>query len=298
MTEHARAQAFLAELTDDRPQLPFDPALVADLFASTGEESLASISQIAALVNRSQNLAAQVLRLANSSYYGFGAAVSSLSTAIRLLGLREIRSMVIGCGAAATLKKMSVPKTFALRQTWTHQVLTALFARELAQLARETVPALHRTIPDELYTAGLLHDLGKVLVASKRPQDWLSITTLAVERDLPFHLAEDAYWGIDHSIVGARLLAFWQLPPRLTELVGWHHAPDLADGEFRPNARLLAAANILADAMNGPGQAGDAMPAGARELLPAEMTDAQVMPRLAALLARDKADSLSATLVA
>lgn len=298
MTHHARAQEFLGELAENPPRLPFEPAFLAGLFAGTGEDSMISADQLAEMVSRSQNLAAQVLRLANSAYYGFGSAVSSLSKAIRILGLAEVRNLVIGLGAAAAFKQSALPKGFPVGKTWTHQVLTAVTARELARAAKESVPAMRDVVPDELYTAGLLHDLGKVLVAAKRPEDWLAMVNLAVEKDLPFHLAEEAYWGIDHSVVGARLLVFWEIPTRLTELVGWHHAPALADEEFRPNACLLEAANIIANSVSGSGRLEEELPADARELLPAELTNEILVPRLTALLSDEKSASLAAALVA
>lgn len=297
MTHHEKAQDFLAELTEKQPQLPFEPSLLADLFASTGDEAVATNEQVATLVGRSQNLAARVLQLANSAYYGFGAAVSSLPQAVRILGLNEIRAMVIGLGAAAAFKKSDVPTGFELAQTWTHQVLTASLARELGILARQHAPSMHAIAPEELYAAGLLHDIGKILIASRRPQDWLAIAEYAAAASLPFHLAEDAYWGIDHSVVGARLLFYWQLPSRLTEPVSWHHAPTLAETEYSDASRLLAAANCLANAIAASGMA-PVIPEEARAYLPGDITDEILTPSLERLLARDGSATLAAALLA
>ncbi len=244
---HERALAFLESLAQNSPQLPYEPDLLPELFAGTGKDSNASLDCIAALVNRSQGLAAQVLRRANSAYYGLVSAVSSLTRAIQVLGLNEVRAIVLSLGLSGAFKSLKLPPAFPLREIWEHQVLTAQIARETALFARSKgAQPLDASSPEELYAAGLLHDMGKALIAARCPEDWQAICELAAGQKLPFHLAEDAYWGLDHSVVGARILSFWELPARLTELVDWHHAPQLAEKPYQYGARLLNLANALA----------------------------------------------------
>lgn len=294
-SQHAKAQEFLVALAGKPPRLPFEPTLLPELFARTRPDSNSSIDSIAALVNKSQELAAQVLRLANSAYYGLASGVASLSHAMMVLGMNEVRNLVLASGAAGALKGLVLPQNFPLRPLWEHQVLTAVLAKELA-LAAKALPAAPRLpLPDELYAAGLLHDIGKLLLAAHCPNEWQEITTISQEKHLPFFQVEDEYWGIDHSVAGARLLNFWQLPAQLTELVGWHHAPNLADEAYRAGARLLSAANLLACQITDTPEQNEMSPA-ATALLPEAMDKTAVFTTLRALADSNRGSGLAQAL--
>ena len=286
ISQHENALAFLESLADDPPQLPYEPSLLGHLFAGTAEDSSLDIGDIAALVDRSQGLAARVLRRANSAYYGLRSQVSSLARAIQVLGLNEVRAIILSLGLAGAFKHLALPPGFNFRELWEHQLLTAHLARELAVYAREHTrsgPVVELAEPDELYAAGLLHDLGKILIASRRPKDWQAISDLAAGQSLPMYRAEEAYWGLDHSVVGLRVLTYWQLPRRLAEPVGWHHAPALAEKPYAHAARLLAVADILAHCRDEVAATGalSALPAEAVVLLPVGLETAGIVAAVA-----------------
>lgn len=242
---HDRAQIFLATLSENCPELPFEPTLLPELFASTAENSVKSLTHIAGLVEKSQGLAARILRVANSAYYGMQTAVSSLPHAVRLLGLNEVRNIILQLGVTSVMRQLNFPKAFKFEELWEHQLRTANFAKEIA-LAMPEKSFGRKISPDDIYAAGLLHDLGKTMLAANCPEDWSAVWDLASCEDISFFKAEEDYWGVDHAVAGARLLTFWGLPPTLTELVNWHHAPHLATEEFKTGAQVLAAANMLA----------------------------------------------------
>lgn len=245
-TRHEKAQAYLNSLANNCPELPFEPTLLPELFASTADNSMSSTTHIASLVERSQGLATRILRLANSAYYGMHTSVSSLSHAIRILGLNEVRGIILQLGVSSAIRKLKFPAHFPFEALWEHQLLAANFARSIAQAAPGSVFTAEESVsPDDLYAAGLLHDIGKTLIAANCPDDWRAIADLAECERVPFYQAEEDYWGIDHSIAGARIFTFWGLPPRLTELVGWHHAPHRGNPEYKTATYILAAANLL-----------------------------------------------------
>ncbi len=280
---HAKAQAFLESLLGDPPRLPYEPTLLPELFAGTAADSDTPVSAVADLVNRSQGLAAQVLRLANSAYYGLRSEISSLTRAIQILGLNEVRAIILGLGISGMAKGMKLPPAFPMRALWEHHVRTAGIARALGRATQQCGTGKRAAGPEDLYAAGLLHDLGKVLVAARCPEDWQAIADLAARESIPFFQAEDAYWGLDHSVTGARLLSFWQIPDRLTEPVSWHHAPHLAAEDHAHGARLLAAANILAADNALDAEKDDCgLPAAVASLLPSGCDPAEVRAALAA----------------
>lgn len=243
---YEKAQAFLANLSANCPELPFEPSLLPDLFEATSDSSAETMDHIAALVDRSQGLASRILRQANSAYYGIQTEISSLGRALRLLGLNEVRNIILQLGVASVMKKIPLPKSFPFEKLWEHQLFAANIARSIARNVPHIAGPGTAVFPDDLYAAGLLHDMGKTMLAALCPADWESIHNLAVCESIPFHQAEENYWGLDHAVVGARLLTFWGIPERLTELVNCHHSPQLAKPEFQAQARLLAAANLLA----------------------------------------------------
>lgn len=230
------AKEFLAELPAIRHDLPYSPALLTRLFAQTGEGSLTPLLEIAATIEKDQGLTAKVLGVANSAFYGLQAEVSSIVRATAVLGLNEIRAIVLSMGFRALSKSSSLPSDFELESYWRHQYVVGMLARSLAEDAGVDA--------DTLFTAGLLHDLGKLIVALYRPEQWEAMEALAEDQELTASVAEDRYWGVDHAVIGALVLKSWDFPPALTEPVNWHHAPDLAD-EFQTPATLLALADAL-----------------------------------------------------
>ncbi|UJX40956.1 HDOD domain-containing protein [Desulfovibrio sp. JY] len=230
-----RAQRFLLELPAVRDDLPFSPALLTRLFRLTEEDGASPLEAIAEAIAEDQGLSARVLGLANSAFYGLQAEVGNVARAVAVLGLREVRGLVLALGMRGLAAVRPLPPGFVLSPYLEHQLSVAVAAMELA---RETGVM----DPDDAFTAGLLHDLGKLITALYRPDDWLAEAQLAAAQDLPWHEAEERHWGLDHGLIGAMVLASWNLPPRLTEPVNWHHAPDAAPENPGP-CRLLGLAD-------------------------------------------------------
>ena len=249
------ARGFLEELAESPPQLPYEPALMPMLFAATRENSTASIDDLTQLIERSQKLASRVLSIANSALYALESTVTSLRRAISILGFREVRTLVIMLGAVSAIKGAKLPKSFDATALWRHQLKTATVAKILtAELGGQgglcgpgnPEPDCRLTMaPDEAYAAGLLHDIGKVFFAASRPGLWEAVEEIRQISSLKYYEAEDAYWGMDHALIGAQVLHYWKLPLLLTDPINWHHAPELAPA-FKMEARLLAAANRIA----------------------------------------------------
>lgn len=234
----ASVQDFLAELPELKEDLPFSPELFQKLFKQTGESSYASMDDIAETISVDQGLTARILSQANSAYYGLQAEVSSVQRAAAVLGLCEIRNIVMTIGVTALAEKFPVPKGFSLSEYWVHQFLTADQAQHMAK-------ALGKGEPDTMFTAGLLHDVGKLITALKRPDDWEAMHSKARQEHMAAYKAEDAYWGMDHAVIGSLVLKYWDLPAELVEPVNWHHAPKLA-GDYRYEAAILCLADAVA----------------------------------------------------
>ncbi len=234
---HPNAQVFLAEIPAIRNDLPYSPVLLSSLFAKTSSNSVSSLEDIAAIIEKDQGLTARVLHVANSAFYGLQSEVSSVARSTMVLGFSEVRKIILSMGLRALSQGRSLPEGFNLDEYWKHQFTVAVLARSLGRDADDHDP-------DELFTAGLLHDLGKLIIALHRPNDWEAIEALADKDELTCSVAEDRYWGIDHAVIGALVLKAWDFPSSLMEPVNWHHAPVLA-GEFQSRATLVGLADAL-----------------------------------------------------
>lgn len=203
---------------------------------------MSSMEDISAIISQDQGLTARVLRWVNSAYYGLQAQVSSISRAVSILGLSQIRDAVLSIGVKSVTRDLDL-SLIDLRLYWRHQISTAILARELA---RKT----ECSEPDDLFTIGILHDLGKIMTAIYDKQAWLEINALASEEGLLFQAAEQKYWGIDHALVGGMLLQQWNLPEWITEPVNWHHNPEMSSPQHLVPSRLVYTANNLVHRMD------------------------------------------------
>lgn len=239
-----RIQAFLNELPRMREDLPFSPEVLKQLFVQTGDGSMASLEDVGETLSKDQGLTTRILSLANSAYYGLQAEVQSVPRAAAVLGMAEIRNIVLSLGVSGLTVKYEMPEDFDLGEYWTHQFLVAMVAKELSHM-------VDVGSPDNMFTVGLLHDIGKLITALKRPEDWQAIHDLAEADEIVDVEAEEEYWGLDHAVVGSLVLKSWDLPADLVEPVNWHHSPALAP-EHSNESNLVCLADYVIHAVEDP----------------------------------------------
>ncbi|NDV17997.1 HDOD domain-containing protein [Pseudodesulfovibrio sp. JC047] len=229
-----KIQGFLRELSGMREDLPFSPDVFQKLFVQTARGSIASVEDIGQTLGEDQGLTTRILRLANSAFYGLQSEVQSITRASAVLGLAEIRNIVLALGVAGLTQSYALPDDFDIQAYWSHQFFVASMSKELSHMTDVGRP-------ETLFTAGLLHDIGKLVMALKRPDDWQAIRELAEDDELIDAVAEEEYWGVDHAVIGALVLKSWDLPADLVEPVNWHHSPALApDHSLESNIICLA----------------------------------------------------------
>ena len=195
-----------------------------------------SASQIAKEIETAPDIAAGILRLANCAIYAFPKAVESIHRAITLIGNEAVRDIVLAIAAKSTLGAVSA-KTLDMGQFWRHSVYCAALARCLAQ--RDG--GAHR---DVLFTAGLLHDIGRLVIARQVPEVAAEIQRQECP-DRPIHELELESLGFHHGTLGGLLAERWQFPETLVACIFYHHNPFQAQGEHRDAVRLVHLANAL-----------------------------------------------------
>lgn len=229
--DESAVNAVLSRL-DDLPAMPLTASEILRLTKSPEVE----IKQIEKVINSDPALAAKVLRIANSAFYGLKIPVSTLSHALMVLGLYQLRSVVVAAAYRGLYSKVPIAVEGILADIWRHSFITGFVAREVGKAGGL---AQH----EECFVAGLLHDIGQVVLARRFPEDFARLCKEASETGIDKRSIEKSRWGIDHTMVGATVLDRWKIAPGLASFVRFHHEPLIAPEEDRK----FCAAICLAD---------------------------------------------------
>ncbi len=197
------------------------------------DDPYADISEFAQLVAQDPALTTRLLKLVNSACFGCSGRVDTISRAVNLVGIAELRNITLAMAALEVFGGFE-HEHFDLLGYWRHSVYTALTARCLARRAG----VLHA---ERLFTAGLLHDIGRLLIFNLLPESAARIRQ-RTDQGMDTCEAERAELGFDHAEAGSALLELWRLPKELCVTVALHHAPETA-----PAARLETAAVHIAN---------------------------------------------------
>jgi putative nucleotidyltransferase with HDIG domain len=211
--------------------------LVAELLASLDREDM-QLDDLARRIGQDQAIAAKVLRLANSSFFGLQGKVASLVQAAVVLGVRNLRSLAIGAGVVAPFAGLKTAG-FDLGQFWRHSVGVGACARTLAARADEN--------GEFAFTAGLLHDIGRLVLIAGFPGEYAEVLRQRATNDAFLIDAERSALGIDHAEVGAALATRWKFPSPITAAVADHHA---IRGDSTKLACLVHCADVMANALD------------------------------------------------
>ncbi|MCA1806025.1 MAG: HDOD domain-containing protein [Xanthomonadaceae bacterium] len=188
------------------------------------------------LIAKDTALTSRLLKLVNSAFYGFSSRVETVSRAVSLVGIAELRNITLAASAAEVFA--DIPGDLMdMVSFWRHSVFTGLVARKLAAECH----VLHH---ERLFTAGLLHDVGRLLIFMRLPEQASEILASGREDHGDLCELERAILGFDHAEAGAELLHHWKLPPALCSAIRHHHAPRQAS-EAPLEAAILHLANAI-----------------------------------------------------
>jgi putative nucleotidyltransferase with HDIG domain len=203
------------------------------------ENPNSTVTDIAKAVSQDPSFTVRLLRVANSSFYGFSSTVDTVSKAVSIIGTSQIRSLALATSVASAFD--GLPNSLvSMHDFWRHSLYCALIARILAKKAK-------RCDPDAVFTAALLHDIGELVIFNRMPQPAKDAILRVLESgdELPVYQAEREIIGFDHAQVGGELARQWKLPPMLEECVEFHH--DIrGEIRFSREVALVHIANVLA----------------------------------------------------
>ncbi|WMU93258.1 ribonuclease Y [Microcystis phage MaAM05] len=200
-------------------------------------------SEIAKLISYDPGLTSKVLRMVNSAAYGFQRQISSIQHGIMILGFTNVRGLVLSASIFKLFEGHAHPGGLNHQQFWEHSLGTAVAARLLAK-------SLGVADSDDVFSAGMLHDIGKVVLDVYFKQDYSQVLGQAQLKGLPLHglpfyHLEESILGVNHASIGNYLASKWKLPVGISEVILHHHQP--AQAESCPRlVHLVALANELA----------------------------------------------------
>ena len=201
------------------------------------DSDTATSAQIGQVVETDPALSLRILKMVNSAFYGFSHKVDSIAQAITILGRERLKQILIGSVLSGVFGKME-NHIFHMEDFWRHSVKTAILARYLS-LQTECIQNA-----DSLFTAGLLHDVGRLIMAKLIPEQTREIQNAVDIEDGDLYHAEERILGFTHCDVGAGFIKKWELPDMLASAAQYHHNPQ-AITEYILETGIIYVANNL-----------------------------------------------------
>ncbi|HUU41536.1 MAG TPA: HDOD domain-containing protein [Desulfatiglandales bacterium] len=207
-------QTFLKKL-DSIPEIPTLPNIVISVNKMLQDEDT-SIKKLGVAIEKDQAMVSKILRLVNSTFYGFRSKIKNIPHAIIILGFNTVRNAVVSVSIIKTLSKEKICEGFDITDFWKHSIAVAVTSRYLAEQTKLDPP-------DDCFVAGLLHDIGKVILAQFFTDFFIEIMAAVQKNGLSFYEAEKELIPATHTQIGAYLAKKWQFPASLIESITYHH---------------------------------------------------------------------------
>lgn len=222
-------------------EIPTLPTIVFELNRALQDPDT-SIAKVSETIEKDQAMALKLLKLVNSAFYGFKSRISNIRNAIVLLGFNTVRNAIVSVSVINAFSQKHKLPEFSITEFWKHSLAVAVTSKSIAEKTKIESP-------DNCFVGGLLHDVGKVILAQYLPDLFTKVWTAGQEDYLSFYDAEKREIPIDHTKIGAYLASKWQLPQGLVEAIRWHH-------DFREESEnadfvlIIYLANIFVNSYN------------------------------------------------
>jgi HD-like signal output (HDOD) protein/ActR/RegA family two-component response regulator len=229
----------LRALISGTVSLPSTPTLYTELMEAV-RSSEASVQQLGAIIARDPAMTAKVLQLVNSAFFGISRSIGNPADAVAFLGVDAIAALAISISAFSLFQPRGASR-FSIEHLQGHSLAVAGVAREIAKSQRKRA----KSLVDDTFTAGILHDLGKLMLFCHHPKKYEGALDLAEKRKVCLRTAERELLGTTHAEIGGYLLWLWGLPDSVAEAVAFHHNPSACPADHFDALTAVHVAEVL-----------------------------------------------------
>jgi HD-like signal output (HDOD) protein len=232
---HDKTVKQLVSRIDSLPSLPTLYEKIMEMLNSSD----ASIKDVGDVIAKDTAMTGKILQLVNSAFFGLPRHVSSPAQAAALLGMDTVKSLVLTIQIFSQFDLNKMPPSF-LEKLWQHNITTGQLSKKISEEEK-----LEKVTIDHAFMAGLLHDTGKLILASNFSDDYRKALSLSRKTKIPLWESEKKIFGITHAEVGAYLMGIWGLPLPIVEALAFHHDPSQSLEERFSPLTAVHLANIM-----------------------------------------------------
>ena len=202
------------------------------------EDESSSAKELADLISYDQAISSRLLKVSNSAYYGFMRKIATVKHAIVVLGLQEVKSLTLGIAVLDTMKGVGSGTSLNGKELWMHSIGCAIAGQIIAKLVGGVKPEV-------IFTASLLHDIGKLVLDIYFGKEYVKIVEKTKENGLSMAEAEKEVMNVDHADVGGWICETWKFPPALTLPIANHHHLEGVNKDYLRLTLIVHLADIL-----------------------------------------------------
>jgi HD-like signal output (HDOD) protein len=205
---------------------------------TTVEDPKSSAGQLHKIISHDPSLSARILKVVNSAFYGVSGQVGSVDRAIVLLGMTAVKNIAVAASLGQLFRGAKLGAGVSARDLWNHCIAVGVVARELAK----NITGINN---DEIFLAGLIHDVGILVALQTWPEKLQVVCTTVKTTGAPFCEVERQIFGVDHQMLGKGLAEMWKFTQSCQNVAGFHHDPSAALEVHRPLVTLVKIADTL-----------------------------------------------------
>ena len=226
---------------DSIKDIPTLPSIVFELNELLQDPNT-PITDISDIIEKDQAMSLRVLKLVNSAFYGIHKEVNDIGNAIVLLGFNTVRNAIVSLGVINSFSGIKTLEGFDISDFWKHSLAVAVVSKSLAEKTKIASS-------DSCFVGGLLHDIGKVILAQYFQDLFEKVWNAAKKENISFYEAEKKVITIDHGRIGSHLATNWELPESFIDVIRWHH--DVRnDSESKKMILIIYLSDIIVNSYN------------------------------------------------
>ena len=212
------------------------PGIATEIMGLT-ESDRSSMKEISKIIEKDMTIAAKILKIANSPLYGYQRKIDKIKKTLVILGIKEVYNIVVGISVYSTFVNLKNNSDFNRDEFWDHSA-------GVGRIAKVFADGLGLKFDGAEFLAGLVHDVGKLILDQYFQREFSQILSFMQEKDVTFEEAESELFDINHAEIGSMLMERWNVPENVTYSVRYHHAPELAKN-YREITCIIHIANEL-----------------------------------------------------